>query len=653
MSVPTLLSEQYQLGDDGVLLNGDADDLINYALNPAQVSGGSIDECISRFSWTRTYVTTSSPSGATTAVRFASGETSTGTGRGADWYGDLDLVTPGATGAWLDQPVTPGETITVGADCIYALSNKSPVSAYATIRFHDGAGNWVGTAQRGSLVSAAFNSWVTVRNSVVVPAGAKYAVASIRELDSVTFTTNDYFVQTALVFGRRGFFDVTSVQGFDNPPVRSTVTPREGLNGSWVDAQYTNERTIVLEGNVYGDPFGVDRYLRKLRNNYKPSKDLLPLYFGTQEGVRMVQGRSLGFNYTKDSSKGMGIVAGQMQIVCPDPRIYDPTPITVNGDVQDQATQTNSSWTVVDAGTSTTDWSSTLQGEDTSGNPTTATIDLTGASSHVKITLANPGPPSGDVEGLTMDAILTMGQGSGHDKTIDVDHYPYIVLAYTTTTVSVYPTFNYYLNDVQVYPIAHTVTRSGSGTYTYTVYAVFTFYEDVTKLRLVYGTGELETATITIKYVGKSSNFIVGSQTTSVKYVQTDNFVVGGDTDTDYTISLLNNSTADVKELAITLYDAATNYPVGVFAFVSDNVQPYYSESGFVLKANGYKLNIDTDSRIVYITDPVGNISTSYPVQSYTMWDKLAPGTYYARFSQGTTAVGAEDFVITTYSAWE
>jgi hypothetical protein len=269
--------------------------------------------------------------------------------------------------------------------------------------------------------------------------------------------------------------------------------------------------------------------------------------------------------------------------------------------------------------------------------------------SHVKISLANPGPISGDVEGLTMDAILTLTQ----DHAIDVSTKPYIVFAYTATTTAVYPSFNYYLNDVEVSPIAHSVTRSGSSTYTYTVYAVFTFYEAVTKLRLVYSTGTLETDTITISYVGNSANFVVGSQTTSVNYVQTSNFTIDGDTDTDYTITLLNSSSADAKEVAITIYDASTSNPVGVFAFVSYNVQPYYSEPGFILHAKGDELHIDTDSRVVYITDSVGNTTTSYPVQSYTMWDKLAPGTYYARIGQGTTVVGTETYTLTTYSAWE
>jgi len=122
------------------------------------------------------------------------------------------------------------------------------------------------------------------------------------------------------------FVDLTAVSGLDSAPVREAVQSREGQHGGWVDATYQDPRTVTLEGTVYASPTALDTYLDSLKANFAPTATDQPLYIGTDiTSVRMVNGRSLGFSYKKDSKRRVGSADFQVQIVCRDPRIYATT----------------------------------------------------------------------------------------------------------------------------------------------------------------------------------------------------------------------------------------------------------------------------------------------------------------------------------------
>lgn len=121
------------------------------------------------------------------------------------------------------------------------------------------------------------------------------------------------------------FVDIESVQGLDMPEFRNQSHDREGLDGGYVDAPYLTSRTVTIEGTVYANPTNMEDYLDQLKANFAPTRDDKPLYFKTDNATlsdRLVFGKSLGFRYTKDANRRLGIAKFQVQIMCGDPRIY-------------------------------------------------------------------------------------------------------------------------------------------------------------------------------------------------------------------------------------------------------------------------------------------------------------------------------------------
>jgi hypothetical protein len=130
------------------------------------------------------------------------------------------------------------------------------------------------------------------------------------------------------------FTDVTSVEGLDMAPFRTQQHDREGVDGGYVDAEFETIRTITIEGQVYAAVSSTEDYLDRLKANFAPTRTPQPFYFQTDKGQRVVYGKSAGFSYPKDQNRRLGIFNFQVQILCEDPRIYDPNPITTTTQLQ-------------------------------------------------------------------------------------------------------------------------------------------------------------------------------------------------------------------------------------------------------------------------------------------------------------------------------
>jgi len=143
------------------------------------------------------------------------------------------------------------------------------------------------------------------------------------------------YSDTGLVLNNSGtgipFFDVTGITGLDNAPARTVTQDHDGMDGGYVDSGFETIRTVILDGTLYASATAMETYLDSLKANYAPSAVNKPLYFGTDAGVRMVNGKAQGLKYNKDQLRRLGAATAQIQVMCEDPRIY--TPASVSGTV--------------------------------------------------------------------------------------------------------------------------------------------------------------------------------------------------------------------------------------------------------------------------------------------------------------------------------
>ena len=119
------------------------------------------------------------------------------------------------------------------------------------------------------------------------------------------------------------FVDVLSVVGLDNAPYRETRREREGADGGFMDAEFERGRDIVINADVYADTDTMESYLDSLKENYAPSRVLLPLYFkapGVDE--RLIYVKPLGFKYDWEQIRRTGRARAQFRMFAEDPRIY-------------------------------------------------------------------------------------------------------------------------------------------------------------------------------------------------------------------------------------------------------------------------------------------------------------------------------------------
>jgi hypothetical protein len=439
------------------------------------------------------------------------------------------------------------------------------------------------------------------------------------------------------------FFDVVSVQGLDNAPVRSVITPREGQSGSWIDAQYNTERTVVLEGNAYANSNSIDSYLTSLKSNWKASNILQSLYFGTQEGVRMVKGYPLGFNYTKDSGKGRGIVSGQMQFTCPDYRIYDANATTLTTTLS-AATDHAPTTTVLNAGTSTSAWSSSITGY-VGTTPHAPTVSL--VSSSVVVEQTNAGQP-GPKAPYAADAIYT--DYSGHKVPASS---PFVALDYRLDVVNdSFASVTYYVNDIAVRPVFSSGSfSSSSGHYTLSLRVFFYMPDEFLHRLRVVATASTTDANqvVDIKFSNlkvTQYNSIAPLGITNSSYVDVP-FTVGGNTATDWVVKVSDSATTYGFSGIIQILDASNNS----VALVKSSIP---SPSGVLPWTTlTWDLTFDSYNKLAYFTYNENALSPTYLPTISNPWTALSPGSYVLRlYNVPTSDVAAIDVTFTYQNAW-
>src|SRR5690242_17824814 len=96
--------------------------------------------------------------------------------------------------------------------------------------------------------------------------------------NDLTFVLND----TGIVLNDSTslpFVDIDSVKGLNSAPFRTTTRDHEGDDGGYMDAEFEKGRDIVLGGTIYADSSTIESYLDDLKENWAPSRTLIPLYF--------------------------------------------------------------------------------------------------------------------------------------------------------------------------------------------------------------------------------------------------------------------------------------------------------------------------------------------------------------------------------------
>lgn len=169
----------------------------NHCLNPRQISGGSTSEFQIRFGWTPAYLTgvVIPGSGITTAARSTCPSNTTVPDQGVNWGGNVSLTNPGTSGDWLNYPMTPGVPMKLFTRVRLGLSGNVTVR----LRYHDGAGNWVGASESPLVVPLTAGVWTAVSvPSFTPPAGATHAVFGMfLNATSGTFPAGVAYDQTA------------------------------------------------------------------------------------------------------------------------------------------------------------------------------------------------------------------------------------------------------------------------------------------------------------------------------------------------------------------------------------------------------------------------------------------------------------------------
>jgi hypothetical protein len=184
--------------------------------NPRCVSSGTTSLFGARFNWTRTFGTGDVNTPVGSYVRYTCPSAQTGTSRGLDLYGNLDLASPPAVGL----PVRPGDPLSVAL----AVRSSQAAPFTAAVRFADAAGAWlsavVGPAAAAGTVGV---QWISV--STIVPAGAVAAYIQLRNATSIAWSTGDtidvagILIEDTLTPGP--YFDGTST--YDRPGYPSWV----------------------------------------------------------------------------------------------------------------------------------------------------------------------------------------------------------------------------------------------------------------------------------------------------------------------------------------------------------------------------------------------------------------------------------------------
>lgn len=120
------------------------------------------------------------------------------------------------------------------------------------------------------------------------------------------------------------FVDITKVTGLDSPEFRTSIKDHEGVDGSFIDAEFEKGRNITLEGTIYTATANMEAYLDSLKTNWAPSAISMPLYFKVpNQSQRISYVKPLGVRYDWETARRTGQTNVQFLAFAEDPRIYD------------------------------------------------------------------------------------------------------------------------------------------------------------------------------------------------------------------------------------------------------------------------------------------------------------------------------------------
>lgn len=119
------------------------------------------------------------------------------------------------------------------------------------------------------------------------------------------------------------FVDIRRVVGLDSTPYRETERQHEGVDGGFMDAEFEQGKSIILEGTVYAGQIEMESFLDRLKQDFAPSQVPIPFYFrapGVPERVVFV--KPLGMVYAWEPSRRIGEAPCQFRMFAEDPRVY-------------------------------------------------------------------------------------------------------------------------------------------------------------------------------------------------------------------------------------------------------------------------------------------------------------------------------------------
>jgi hypothetical protein len=125
--------------------------------------------------------------------------------------------------------------------------------------------------------------------------------------------------------GVDNFVDVTKVSGLDSAPARTASRSTEGADGTFMDAEYQNGRTLALDTVIYSNVLNISAYLDSLKAAWEPQFRQATVQFNFQyPGVdqRFLLAKPLGISYDHDTAMRLGTVNATFTAFCEDPRIY-------------------------------------------------------------------------------------------------------------------------------------------------------------------------------------------------------------------------------------------------------------------------------------------------------------------------------------------
>lgn len=118
---------------------------------------------------------------------------------------------------------------------------------------------------------------------------------------------------------------VSLIRGLDPPDIRASDTDRQGDHGVWLGSDFYHARTIELDVGIEGYPaVDMEQKLQDLRSAFAISQAVEPFAFRVKgQGSRVVFARPRRIRWDYDDEFALGIARVSIQMICPDPRIYD------------------------------------------------------------------------------------------------------------------------------------------------------------------------------------------------------------------------------------------------------------------------------------------------------------------------------------------